>query len=310
MPASPSIITCKTGEELVDGECLVKCLDGQTRVAKICTNPIIPINSAIITASVPTPITASVPTPITASVPTPITASVPTLITASVPTPITASVPTSVTTTSRAGFCYPDPNNPSYYLLKTKNESGWKSGQSCWATDGTITGWNQKPCYGGDEERCNSTIGDDGNVIFPYISIFGANGNLISPYIRKQYISSPTEHHTIKAKTVFPLATVKYTGKLIRADYELSFHDQNWGGLCSRVGLNIQSIDRTIGKYIYQENMVHSSSYITKSGTTIFDPPFDLVTGWDIGVLLDTPYPGCEGWVKDIKITLYIQQNP
>jgi hypothetical protein len=125
--------------------------------------------------------------------------------------------------------------------------------------------------------------------------------------IFKQSILSPAERHTKQAKTIFPVEKVSNTGKLIRVDFELSFHDQNWGGLCSRVGLTIYSPDKTMGKYIFNENMAHSSSYITRSGTTIFDPPFNLVTGWDIGVLLDTPYPGCEGWVKDIKMTLYIQ---
>jgi hypothetical protein len=56
--------------------------------------------------------------------------------------------------TEMPGFCYPDPANPSWYILKTENKAGWGPGDNCHATDGTITPYGQKPCKGGSLASC------------------------------------------------------------------------------------------------------------------------------------------------------------
>lgn len=52
------------------------------------------------------------------------------------------------------GFCYPDPNNPTFYVLKTVDKPGWGPGEVCHAIDGTIAQYGQKPCNGGTREQC------------------------------------------------------------------------------------------------------------------------------------------------------------
>ena len=106
-PTGSEVVVCKDGEEMIEGKCLIKCTDGKTRVGVVCTTPI-----------------------------------------------------------GRKGYCISDPNNPTWHILKTDNLPGWKSGDTCYATDGTITGWSEKPCYGGASSACNSFIGPDGNVKF------------------------------------------------------------------------------------------------------------------------------------------------
>lgn len=52
------------------------------------------------------------------------------------------------------GYCNPTSENPSYYILKTVDKPGWAAGDQCYATDGTITNFGQKPCVGGTKEQC------------------------------------------------------------------------------------------------------------------------------------------------------------
>ena len=64
------------------------------------------------------------------------------------------------------GYCIPDPNNPSFFILKTENTPGWGPGQNCWLTDGTVTGYGEKPCAGGSSDECKRRIDGNGNVFF------------------------------------------------------------------------------------------------------------------------------------------------
>jgi hypothetical protein len=76
---------------------------------------------------------------------------------------------TATATSTRKGYCISIDNNPnSWHLLKPDNTPGWKPGQNCWATDGTISRYESgKSCYGGNNPSvCNSFIGPDGNVTF------------------------------------------------------------------------------------------------------------------------------------------------
>ena len=67
----------------------------------------------------------------------------------------------------RSGYCISDPNNPSFFILRTENTPGWGSGQNCWSTDGTVTGYGgQKPCSGGSIDECKRHIDGNGNVFF------------------------------------------------------------------------------------------------------------------------------------------------
>jgi len=65
------------------------------------------------------------------------------------------------------GYCISDPNNKSFFILKTENTSGWGPGQNCWVTDGTVTGYGgKKPCAGGSLDECKRRIDGNGNVFF------------------------------------------------------------------------------------------------------------------------------------------------
>jgi hypothetical protein len=64
------------------------------------------------------------------------------------------------------GYCIPDPNNPSFFILRPENTPGWGPGQNCWVTDGTVTGYGQKPCSGGSLDECKRRIDGNGNVFF------------------------------------------------------------------------------------------------------------------------------------------------
>jgi hypothetical protein len=65
------------------------------------------------------------------------------------------------------GYCISDPNNKSFFILKTENTPGWGSGQNCWTTDGTVTGYgSKKPCAGGSLDECKRRIDGNGNVFF------------------------------------------------------------------------------------------------------------------------------------------------
>ena len=66
----------------------------------------------------------------------------------------------------KPGYCIEDPSNPSWYILRAENTPGWGFGQTCWGTDGIMTGWNQKPCYGGSIDQCKKQIDGNGNVFF------------------------------------------------------------------------------------------------------------------------------------------------
>ena len=97
---------------MIEGKCLVKCTDGKSRVAGICTPP-----------------------------------------------------------PDKKGYCILDRDD--FYILKTDNTPGWKSGDKCWTTDGNITAYdditdmNKKLCYGGRPiDTCKAFIGPDGNVTF------------------------------------------------------------------------------------------------------------------------------------------------
>jgi len=71
------------------------------------------------------------------------------------------------------GYCIPDPNNPSFFILRPENTPGWGPGQNCWVTDGTVTGYGQKPCSGGSLDECKRRIDGNGNVFFTEL-----NGNI------------------------------------------------------------------------------------------------------------------------------------
>ena len=47
------------------------------------------------------------------------------------------------------GFCHSDPNNSSWYLAKTADESGWSSGDSCYTSSGSVTSYGGQSCLGG-----------------------------------------------------------------------------------------------------------------------------------------------------------------
>jgi hypothetical protein len=38
-PTGSTVVVCKDGEEMIEGKCLVKCTDGKTRVGVVCTTP-------------------------------------------------------------------------------------------------------------------------------------------------------------------------------------------------------------------------------------------------------------------------------
>ena len=44
----------------------------------------------------------------------------------------------------KKGYCHSDTNNPSWHILKTRDEPRWKSGDECWVTDGSKTLWGEK----------------------------------------------------------------------------------------------------------------------------------------------------------------------
>jgi hypothetical protein len=71
------------------------------------------------------------------------------------------------------GYCIPDPNKPSFFILRAENTPGWGPGQNCWVTDGTVTGYGQKPCSGGSLDECKRRIDGNGNVFFTEL-----NGNI------------------------------------------------------------------------------------------------------------------------------------
>lgn len=52
------------------------------------------------------------------------------------------------------GFCYPDPNEPSFYVLKAFDKPGWGPKDICHAIDGTFAGYGEKPCIGGTKDEC------------------------------------------------------------------------------------------------------------------------------------------------------------
>lgn len=57
----------------------------------------------------------------------------------------------------KVGFCHVDSNN--YFILKTADLPGWDSTGLCYATDGTVTDFNSKPCKGGgSKEICEALI--------------------------------------------------------------------------------------------------------------------------------------------------------
>jgi hypothetical protein len=247
-PASPAIITCATGEDLVEGKCLIKCSDGQTRVAKICTNPSTPASPAIITCATGEDLV--------------------------------------------EGKC----------LIKCL-DGQTRVGNICGCLTGTelIDGKCLIKCQGGQTlvgNRCEHTITDSGTQCATGMVRFG------DVCIFKQYISSNAEININRMNTVFPLDTVKYTGKLISASIHLTFHKQpNTGGMA--FVLTIQSTDKKIVKHIFQQNIAPSQLLTFVNGGIIV-PPFDLVTGWEIGILL-LGTPGSIGRARNIKMTLYIQ---
>ncbi|MDP6586979.1 MAG: LamG domain-containing protein, partial [Anaerolineales bacterium] len=55
----------------------------------------------------------------------------------------------SVPSTEAIGFCHSDPNNSSWYLAKTEDESGWSSGDSCYTSSGSVTPYGGQSCIGG-----------------------------------------------------------------------------------------------------------------------------------------------------------------
>ena len=135
---------CKDGEELVGYKCLVKCTDGKTRVGVVCTTP---TGSEVVVCKDGEELVGDK-----------------CLVNCTDGKTRVGVVCT--TPTGRKGYCISDPNNPTWHILKTDNLPGWKSGDMCYATDGTITRWGEKPCYGGASSACNSFIGPDGNVKF------------------------------------------------------------------------------------------------------------------------------------------------
>lgn len=52
------------------------------------------------------------------------------------------------------GFCYADPNQPSFYVLKAFDKPGWGPKDICHAIDGTFATYGEKPCIGGTEQEC------------------------------------------------------------------------------------------------------------------------------------------------------------
>ena len=44
-------LQCKDGEEMIEGKCLIKCTDGQTRVGVVCTTPILS-NTPVLTKTI------------------------------------------------------------------------------------------------------------------------------------------------------------------------------------------------------------------------------------------------------------------
>ena len=55
----------------------------------------------------------------------------------------------SVPSTEPIGFCHSDPNNSSWYLAKTEDESGWSSGDYCYTSSGSVTPHGGQSCIGG-----------------------------------------------------------------------------------------------------------------------------------------------------------------
>ena len=107
-------------------------------------------------------------------------------------------------------------------------------------------------------------------------------------------------------KKVVDLDTIKYAGDIVRVDFEVSHKGQGWGNVCSRMGLAIMAT--TGGKYVYNVRMAdQTGSYITKTGTTIFDPPLQVVPGNKISAALESEGKNCAVYIKDIKMTIYIK---
>lgn len=52
------------------------------------------------------------------------------------------------------GYCYEDPGNRGWYILKTEDKPGWGPGDFCHGQDGKITPYGQKPCKGGGLSTC------------------------------------------------------------------------------------------------------------------------------------------------------------
>ena len=52
------------------------------------------------------------------------------------------------------GFCYADPNDREYYVLKVFDKPGWGPKELCHAIDGTFAGYGEKPCKGGTKDEC------------------------------------------------------------------------------------------------------------------------------------------------------------
>jgi hypothetical protein len=87
------------------------------------------------------------------------------------------------------GYCHVDPNNSNYYILKTKDTSGWASGDECWAVKGGKTNWGGVPCMGNSNVHCKSLIDSNNNKLVKSLGCYNepSTGRIFKTHVPGDY---------------------------------------------------------------------------------------------------------------------------
>lgn len=269
--------SCKSDEEMIEGKCVIKCQDGKVLVAGICTTP--------------APVVAVPP----------------------------GDQPGLPGVNTNSGGCLPGQEIYNGICVLKCSSNFVRNPVNGLCQSPQMVGTDTVLCAVGQElvgttcvAKCQDGYTRVGTVC--QTNTVAASGNKCTTGLididgicmYKQYVIH-TENEEAKdvLKKVVDLDTIKYAGDVVRVDFEVSHKNQGWGNDCSRLGLSI--IATNGGKYVYNVRMENTKDYMTKTGTTIFNPPLQVVPGHKIGAVLESEGKNCAVYMKDVKMTIYIK---